>query len=243
MSHELRTPLNAIIGFSDVISRQMFGPVNGRYRSYVEDINQSGQHLLAVINDILDMSKVEAGKVELDESRVNAAGLIKACCHLVSEQAAAAGLALTSDVPPWLDLVIDEVRFKQVILNLLANSVKFTPRGGTVSVSASVAGDGAATVTVADTGIGMSADEIPRALAAFEQVENQSSRRYGGTGLGLPIARMLVVAHGGSLAIASAPGQGTRVILTLPVHRVVERGAGRDDATGLSGPAARNVSG
>ena len=223
MSHELRTPLNAIIGYSEVIGREMFGPVNDRYRSYAGDIHQSGQHLLAVISDILDISKVEAGKVELEESLVDASEAVAACCRLVSAQAAAAGLALTSDIPPALHLQVDATRFKQVILNLLSNSVKFTPQGGAVSVTASIAGHGAATFTVADTGIGMRANEIPRALAAFEQVDNRTGRRYGGTGLGLPIAKMLAVAHGGSLTIDSAPGQGTRVIVTLPANRVVER--------------------
>ena len=224
MSHELRTPLNAIIGFSDVIGRQMFGHVDGRYRGYADDINQSGQHLLAVINDILDMAKVEAGKVTLAEETVPLAVAAEACARLVNQQVVNAGLRLGFDIPPRLCLVADAVRLKQMLLNLVSNAVKFTPRGGQVSISARVAADGQGLVTVADTGIGMSAEDIPRALAAFEQVDNQRNRRYGGTGLGLPIAKLLAEAHGATLTIDSEPGHGTRVMIAFPASRVSDHG-------------------
>jgi len=237
MSHELRTPLNAIIGFSDIIGRGMFGPVDGRYRGYADDINHSGQHLLSVINDILDMAKVEAGKVTLAEETVSLHDAVQACGRLVNQQAASAGIRIGIEIPPALCLVSDAVRLKQVILNLMSNGVKFTPRGGRVSVTAEVLADGNARIAVSDTGIGMNAEEIPRALAAFEQVDNSTNRRFGGTGLGLPIAKLLAEAHGGWLAIDSTPGQGTTVTIVFPAARVVAR----PEATGTGGAARQPV--
>jgi signal transduction histidine kinase len=221
MSHELRTPLNAINGFSEVIRGEIFGPVGPRYRGYANDINDSGQYLLSVINDILDMAKVEAGKIDLAEDRVDVASMIGGCFRLLGERARAGGLTLAVDVPSSLRLVADELRLKQVLVNLLSNSVKFTPPGGTVSVTAEIAADGSAILAVADTGIGIATEHIPDALAPFGQVDNRISRKYGGTGLGLPLSRGLVELHGGTLAIESELGRGTVVSIVLPAHRVL----------------------
>ncbi|MBM3549438.1 MAG: DUF3365 domain-containing protein [Alphaproteobacteria bacterium] len=221
MSHELRTPLNAINGFSEIIRGEFFGPVDRRYRGYANDINDSGQYLLSVINDILDMAKVEAGKIDLAEDRVDVAAMVDGCFRLLGDRAQAGGLTLGVDVPSSLRLMADELRLKQVLVNLLSNSVKFTPPGGTVTVTARIASDGSAVLAVADTGIGIAAEHIPNALAPFGQVDNRISRKYGGTGLGLPLSRGLVELHGGTLAIESAPGRGTVVSIVLPAQRVL----------------------
>jgi signal transduction histidine kinase len=204
-----------------VIRGEIFGPVGPRYRGYANDINDSGQYLLSVINDILDMAKVEAGKIDLAEDRVDVASMIGGCFRLLGERARAGGLTLAVDVPSSLRLVADELRLKQVLVNLLSNSVKFTPPGGTVSVTAEIAADGSAILAVADTGIGIATEHIPDALAPFGQVDNRISRKYGGTGLGLPLSRGLVELHGGTLAIESELGRGTVVSIVLPAHRVL----------------------
>jgi len=223
MSHELRTPLNAIIGFSEMIRGEMFGATHPRYRGYAGDINQAGHYLLSVINDILDMAKVEAGKIDLTEDTVSVAEVVDSCFRLLDERAAAGGVALQASVPPALFLVADELRLKQVILNLVTNGVKFTPSGGSVTVAAKIASDGSALITVTDTGIGMTPEDIPKALAAFQQVDSRLSRKYGGTGLGLPLSKVLVELHGGSLTLASEPGRGTVVAIALPASRVLRK--------------------
>jgi signal transduction histidine kinase len=222
MSHELRTPLNAINGFSEIIRNELFGPVSPRYRAYANDINDSGQYLLSVINDILDMAKVEAGKIDLAEDRVNVASMVDGCFRLLGERAQSGGLTLAVEVPSSLRLIADELRLKQVLVNLLSNSVKFTPSGGTVSVTATIAADGSAILAVADTGIGIAAEHIPDALAPFGQVDSRITRKYGGTGLGLPLSRGLVDLHGGTLTIESTPGRGTVVSIVLPARRVLK---------------------
>ena len=221
MSHELRTPLNAIIGFSEITRNERFGAIGDRYREYAGDINQSGQYLLSVINDILDMAKVGAGKIDLAEENVSLSTIVESCVRLLSDQAASGGVALHVDVPSKLRLFADEMRLKQIMLNLLTNGVKFTPAGGRVSVTAGIAADGQAAIAVADTGIGMNPKDIPRALAAFQQVDSRISRKYGGTGLGLPLTKVLVELHGGALHLASEPGRGTVVTITLPARRVI----------------------
>jgi signal transduction histidine kinase len=223
MSHELRTPLNAIIGFSEMIRGEMFGAIAPRYRGYAGDINQSGQYLLSVINDILDMAKVEAGKIDLAEDTVSISEVVDSCFRLLAERAATGGVTLCADVPLALFLVADELRLKQVILNLVTNGVKFTPPGGTVSVAAALAASNNLIVTVADTGIGMKPEDIPKALAAFQQVDSRVSRKYGGTGLGLPLSNVLVELHGGSLTLSSEPGRGTLVTIELPAQRVLRK--------------------
>ncbi len=221
VSHELRTPLNAIIGFSEIISRGMFAPVDPRHRDYAADIHQSGQYLLKIINDILDMAKVEAGKVQLEETTIDLSATLCGCLRVIRVGASAANIQLKTEISPDLHVKVDEMRLTQVVLNLLSNSIKFTPAGGTVKISASIEIEGTIAIRVADSGIGMSAEEIPRALAPFEQADSSVSRRFGGTGLGLPLAKVLTELHGGALEIVSAPGHGTCVTVRLPKWRVL----------------------
>ncbi len=224
MSHELRTPLNAIIGFSEVLHRGYHGTLTSKQTEYVEDIRSSGTHLLGVISDILDMSKIETGKLELRESDVDLADLVQSCLPLIRERAREAGVALHTDLPPDPGLIrVDETRFRQIVLNLLSNAVKFTATGGTIAVAAACGRDGLV-LKVQDTGIGMSEAEIAVALQPFRQIDNSLARRYEGTGLGLPLARELVRLHQGELIISSTPGIGTTVTIRLPATRVLAAG-------------------
>ena len=223
MSHEIRAPLNAILGFSEVIKGEVFGPIGTRrYAEYATDIWSSGTHLLEIINDLLDLSKLDAGKLELHEEEVSLPGLVESSVRLVRERAFAAGVAIDTELsaePP--NLRADERILKQVLLNLLSNSIKFTPRGGRISVRDRRTASGAVELAVSDTGIGMSEAEIKIALAPFGQVENAMTRQHKGTGLGLPLTRSLVELHGGRLHLRSARGAGTTVIVTLPPERVL----------------------
>jgi len=223
MSHELRTPLNAILGFSEVIRDQMFGAVGRpQYADYAKDIHQSGQHLLQIINDLLDLSKLEAGKVELHEARLALPTLVGDCLRLVRERAASAGIGLRTCLPVDLPELNGDARImKQILINLLSNAIKFTPRGGRVEVSARPSADGGLAIDVADTGIGMSAADIEVALTPFGQVDGPFNRKHQGTGLGLPLVRALAELHGGSLTIRSAPGAGTTATVALPAARVL----------------------
>ncbi|HEX6842596.1 MAG TPA: ATP-binding protein [Stellaceae bacterium] len=224
MSHELRTPLNAIIGFSEMIRDAIMGPVATRYREYAHDIHNCGRLLLGVISDVLDLSKVEVGRLDLHDEQVDLAKVVGDCHRLISERVKTGRLELAIDLPPDLPMLRgDELRLKQIVLNLLSNSVKFTPPGGRVTLSAAVTPDGSLALMVSDTGIGMKAEEIPIALEPFRQVDNVHTRRYEGTGLGLPLARTLVELHGGTLAIKSVPGRGTSVTVTLPPNRLIAR--------------------
>ncbi|HTW52186.1 MAG TPA: ATP-binding protein [Stellaceae bacterium] len=218
MSHELRTPLNAIIGFSEVISAALFGPLDARYRDYAQDIHGSGHHLLRIINDLLDLSKVEAGRLELHDTPVSIAAIFETCRRMVADRAATGGISLDFR-PTKLAVRGDELRLEQVLLNLASNAVKFTPSGGDVTVSALLALSGEVVITVADSGIGMAPEDIPRALQPFGQVDNSLSRPHGGTGLGLPLAQRLVELHGGTLTVDSALGEGTTVTVVLPAER------------------------
>jgi signal transduction histidine kinase len=222
MSHELRTPLNAIIGFSELLKREMFGPLgDARYRDYAKNIFDSGNHLLGLINDVLDFSKLEAGRFELQDDTVDIARTIADTVAIIGHQVEHNGLRLTVDIAQPLPLVrADDRRLRQILLNLIANSIKFTPEGGDVRISASADADGI-TLAVADTGIGMSADDIPTALDRFGQIDSRLSRKYDGTGLGLPLSKRLAELHGGSLEIASTVGVGTTVSIRLPRERVI----------------------
>jgi PAS domain S-box-containing protein len=223
MSHELRTPLNAVLGFSEVIRDAVVGPVEPRYRDYAGDIHKAGQHLLNLINDVLDLSKIEVGRLALHDDPVSLADVVATCLRLVSERAREGQLAITEDLPADLPPVRgDALRLKQVVLNVLSNAVKFTPAGGAVRITAARAPDGGITLAVIDTGIGMSAEDIPVALAPFRQVEGALNRRYEGTGLGLPLAKSLVELHDGKLDIESTVGSGTSVFIRLPARRVLE---------------------
>ncbi len=223
MSHELRTPLNAVIGFSELIHRQTFGPLGSpRYAEYAQDILESGRHLLKVINDILDVSKMEAGKLDLDEREIKVDALVRSSARLITERAREANVRVVLALKPELPLLrADERRLKQVLLNLLSNAVKFTPAGGEVRVEAEPEAGGGFALSVHDTGIGIAPEDLPRVLKPFGQVDSNLARRYDGTGLGLSLSKALVELHGGSLTLASRPGEGTTVTVRLPAERVV----------------------
>lgn len=221
VSHELRTPLNAILGFSEVMRDAIMGPLAPRYRDYAGDINTSARHLQAIINDILDISKVENGRLELREEAVSIGETIEACRRIVRPMAETANVSLSFDMPDPLPLIrADRVRFKQILLNLISNAVKFTPAGGRVDLSAWIEADGPI-VEVKDTGIGMTAEHIAIALEPFRQIDGALSRRFDGTGLGLPLANALAELHGGRLDIESALGEGTTARIRLPPDRVM----------------------
>ena len=236
MSHELRTPLNAIIGFSEIIREEVMGPVGMPiYRQYAEDIHKSGKHLLAIINDILDMAKMGSGQFTLNESNVDVGTVIQECLPMVQQWAAANGVDVVVACMPGLpSLWADKTRVSQSLINLLSNAVKFTPRGGTVTVDARLRNDGAMTLIVADTGIGMTQEQVGIALQPFRQIENSLARNYEGTGLGLPLTEGLVRLHGGTLVMASQPvGSGTIATAIFPASRVIAANAQK---TGQSTP-------
>ena len=223
MSHELRTPLNAIIGFSEIISSQTFGPLgNDRYRDYAADIHESGQHLLALINNILDLSKVESGMDELYEEEIEVPRLVPLLMTLIKSHAEKAEVELALDLPDNLPrLIADERKLKQILVNLLGNAIKFTDPGGRVRLSVCCPDGGGFEFRIADTGIGMAPEDIPTAFSKFRQVDSALNRKYEGTGLGLPLTKALTELHGGSLDIESALGVGTTVTVRLPAARTV----------------------
>jgi signal transduction histidine kinase len=231
MSHELRSPLNAIIGFTEVMTSGMFGPVKpARYREYVEDINASGVHLLAVINDLLDLSKAESGRMELNETPVRISDAAASAMRLVRERAYEATVKLTVDAPETLPaLRADERMIKQIILNLLTNSVKFTQPGGTVAVAARIDDEGRLELSVADTGVGIDAEDIPKVLEAYGQADVARTRSSEGTGLGLPLVKSMAELHGGSIELDSTPGEGTTVTVRFPADRLVARSEANED--------------
>ena len=218
VSHELRTPLNAIIGFSDMMDKEVLGPIeNDHYRGYVCDIQSSALHLLDLINDVLDLSKIEAGHLELEEEAVVPEAVIANALRMIEDRAERAGVSISVEAPDRLpDIRGDERRLTQVLLNLLSNAVKFTPKGGTVAVEVTLAENGQVSILVRDNGIGMKPEDIPKALAEFEQVEDGLAHNPDGTGLGLPLSKRLVEAHGGTFTLTSAPGRGTVAEVRLP---------------------------
>ena len=224
MSHELRTPLNAIIGFSDLIRTQSVGPLQpAKYREYADDIHVSGQNLLAVINDILDMAKIEDGKMVLFEEAIDLDEQIAGATRSVSERARQGQVALDRQVAPGLPpLFADQRSVRHILLNLLSNAIKFTPGGGRVCVQTERTREGGLELVVADTGIGMSAEHLAVALTPFGQVANEYTRRHDGTGLGLPLVKSLAELHGATMEIDSALGQGTTVRIVFPRERALE---------------------
>ncbi len=218
MSHELRTPLNAILGFSEIMTRQTMGPISQRYADYAQDIHKSGQHLLTVISDILDLARAESGHLRLAEQEVALRETIDPCLRLIRTRAEQQKLSVSAELPENLRLLVDPTKLRQAILNLLSNAVKFTPEGGRIEVTAALQGDGSLAITIADTGIGISPEEIPQALTPFERLE--AAEQIEGTGLGLPLAKVLIELHGGILKLEGRPNAGTRVTLLLPPERV-----------------------
>lgn len=218
MSHELRTPLNAILGFAEVIERELNGPSGvPAYATYARYIGESGRLLLSIIDDMLDLSKIEAGRLELHVETVNGAELLERVRKLVKGLAHDAGVKLTfTCAPETASFQADPKATIQMVVNLATNAIKFTPEGGRTAVSLSQAGNGGTSISVTDTGIGMSAEDIATALEPFGRVEGPMARRFHGTGLGLPLTKSLIEMHGGTLAIESAPGQGTTVTLRFP---------------------------
>ncbi len=233
ISHELRTPLNAINGFSQLMLNGTFGPLGDpRYHEYVKDINGSGEHLLTLINEILDLSRIEAGKRELSESEIELDHLIASCLRVVRPRAEDKGIALDNRVTDEAPVLwADETALKQVLLNLIVNGVKFTESGGRVCVSVERA-DGGTTVVIADTGIGIAAEDLDAIMKPFGQAHNAMTRGQEGTGLGLPLAKALTELHGGTLTLNSVPDEGTTVRVWLPANRVIEgRAAARRRAS------------
>ncbi len=225
MSHELRTPLHAVIGFAEVIKTQPFGPVGApQYMDYINDIHSSGHHLLAIINDILDMSKIEAGKMTLNESVVDLGDVIGSCLRLVDNRAKNANVEISSDVSGDLPTLRgDERMIKQMLLNLLTNSVKFTPEGGQVAVHADVDPAGRVAVSVTDTGIGISPENMEKVMQAFGQVDASLERQYEGTGLGVPLVKAMAELHGASLELESTVDVGTTATIRFPADRIASR--------------------
>lgn len=226
MSHELRTPLNAIIGFSELMEKGVLGPIgNDRYAEYVCDILASAQHLLAIINGILTVAKIEAGVETLVETETDGLALLAECLRFIQPMAERAGICVTqSSRLIGLRLTVDEPRLKQVILNLLSNAVKFNNVGGGVALSTTLSSSGDLNISVRDTGIGMAPEQIPVALKEFGQIENAFSREHDGVGLGLYLANKLICLHGGALHIESLLGHGTTVTISLPARRVCVEG-------------------
>jgi signal transduction histidine kinase len=218
MSHELRTPLNAVMGFSEALDERYFGELNEKQSEYVRDIHSSGKHLLSLVNDILDLSKVEAGRMELELAEFDLPATLEGTITLVRERAHRHGIALTLDCPQQSFLVFaDERKVKQIVLNLLSNAVKFTPDGGKIAIVAR--SDGATVeVSVADTGAGIAPEDQAAVFEEFRQVGNDSARKAEGTGLGLPLAKRFAELHGGSISVHSTPGQGSTFRLVLPVR-------------------------
>ncbi|MFZ1989261.1 MAG: HAMP domain-containing sensor histidine kinase, partial [Alphaproteobacteria bacterium] len=222
MSHELRTTLNAVLGFSDLMRQETWGLIRPpKYREYIEDIHNSGKHLLSLINDVLDMAKIEAGKREFQIAEIDLASVAHNALRFIEPQAAERGLKLEPLIQGGIGLMADERAILQILTNLLSNAVKFTKRGGRISVFARLTPGGSVSIGVKDTGIGMTAEGIKRALEPFGQIDPTITNEGKGTGLGLPITKALIEAHGASFHIESAVGKGTRVWGIFPPSLVV----------------------
>jgi len=218
MSHELRTPLNAIIGFSEALLEKMFGEMNEKQEDYLRDIHSSGGHLLSLINDILDLSKIEAGRMELEPSEFNLPAALRNAMTLVRERAQNHGIALELHVDPRVgEIHADERKVKQIVVNLLSNAVKFTPDGGRIEVDARPNGN-SVQVSVKDTGVGIAEKDQQAVFEEFRQVGGDYTTKQEGTGLGLALTRRFVELHGGNISVESAPGKGSMFTFTLPLN-------------------------
>ena len=223
MSHELRTPLNAIIGFSGMMSDRMFGPLHEKYAEYAGVIGDSGRHLLAIINDILDLARDDANRLAVDEEEVEIPRIVDLSSRIVQELAYKAGVDFATESEHFLPKVTgDTAKLTQILVNLLSNAIKFTPAGGEVRLKVARNAEGGLMFRVADTGIGMSAEQIPIALSPFGQIDSGLNRKYDGVGLGLPLTKRLIELHEGTIAITSEPGRGTTVDFHLPRERVCQ---------------------
>lgn len=226
MSHELRTPLNAIIGFSEILEKEMFGPLGkDQYKEYSKDINVSGQHLLSIINDILDLSKAEAGKLVLQENPVSIVEIVNSTLRIVRDHAAERGVRLAFDVPAHDNNLTGDPRLlAQVFLNLFSNAVKFTHKGGSVTIRFENVADGGLWVHIQDTGIGIDPKDLDKVFAPFVQIESAMARNYEGTGLGLPLSKNIMELHNGGITLDSNLGEGTTAIVKFPKERVIAPG-------------------
>ncbi len=236
MSHELRTPLNAIIGFSEIIKDETLGPVGStRYRDYAVDINESGQHLLALVNDLLDLSKIESGADELHEENIEISQIAKAIMKLVTGPARTGDIELELNVSDDVPLLhADKRKVKQILLNLLSNAIKFTSGGGKVTLKIWACMETGYVIQVIDSGIGIALENIPKALAPFQQIDSRLNRKHEGTGLGLPLTKSLIEMHGGSLDLKSEVGVGTTITVRFPAERIVH--SPRDTKSNYSPP-------
>jgi signal transduction histidine kinase len=239
MSHELRTPLNAIIGFSQLMADEVLGPLgNAKYSGYARDICNSAEHLLGIINDILDVSKLEAGKLELEEELVDVAAVARNLLHFVADRARALDVTIDTEIHDALPrLRADQRKLKQILLNLVTNALKFSHPGGRVMLRGRLDVTGAIRIEVIDNGIGMDDAEIATAITRFGQVASTWNRKHAGTGLGLPLAIGLVELHGGKLEIKSRKGEGTTVSVTFPAKRSVSAETARAAEQRASDPA------
>jgi two-component system cell cycle sensor histidine kinase PleC len=223
MSHELRTPLNAIIGFSGMMSDRMFGPLNARYLDYANIIGSSGKHLLAIITDILDLAQADAAKLMLAEERVNLSEVVELGSSIVQDMARRAQIDFRNEIEGPLPTVLgDPAKLTQILVNLLSNAIKFTEPGGKVRLKVVRPAQRGITFRVEDTGVGMSAEQIPIALTPFGQIESNLTRKHDGVGLGLPLTKRLIELHGGTIEIRSEPGTGTVVSAHLPEERLCQ---------------------
>jgi signal transduction histidine kinase len=218
VSHELRTPLNAILGFSEMMAREIFGPLGDhRYSAYADDIHRSGDHLLGIINDILDLSKAEAGRLVVQPERLSLRAVVDSVVRLMREKAAQKRLAMTVRIDETTPmLTADRSMLTRIAMNLVSNAVKFTEPGGRVEIAGGLDAEGHVRLTVRDTGIGIAAGDLGRVMEPFMQVESSLARKHEGTGLGLPLSRSMAELHGGTLELQSEPGVGTTAILRLP---------------------------
>ncbi len=235
MSHELRTPLNAIIGFSDMIRLRLNNmQADGKLLGYVNDINSAGWHLLRVVNDILDLSKIEAGKMDLHEEEVDLSHAVESCARMIKGQMDEKRLTFACDIADTLPpLFADELKVKQILINILSNASKFTPAGGKITLQARLDAKRGLAIKIVDTGVGIAAADIPKVFTPFTQLNANISRKVAGIGLGLPLAKALVELHGGALAIDSEVGKGTAVTVRFPASRIV-RGARTAAKAGVS---------